>query len=458
MSEDKLVQRNLVKAHLAASVVYLLLGVGAGFLFAFQFLQRYPFPGVEIFSPGRIRMVHTNTVAYGFLVNALLGGVYWAIPRLTGQRTLSVKLGWFIFIAWQLVLLCTFFGILFGFAQAVEWGETPVFIDPIVVVGLILVAVNFLTPIIRTGEKNLYVSLWYFSVAFVWTILVYIMGNYFPQFFVAGSSGAALSGLFIHDLVGLLLTPLGWGLMYYFVPVILKKPIWSHGLSLVGFWGLAFFYPLNGIHHYFYSPIPMYLQYGAVIATIAVELVVTTVIVNFFTTLAGTKGMFRSNMAIRWFYTGMIFYFIVCLQCSFQTTLSFQKIIHFTDWVVGHAHLVMFGVFGFWVFGFTHYLWPKLTGREWHSSKLCEWHYWLSTLGIFLMFLDLMVAGVVQGFLWKALAPWEESVIASMPFWWIRHFTGTMIFVGQVLFAINMWKTTFGPKTTESAQTGVITS
>ena len=35
-------------------------------------------------------------------------------------------------------------------------------------------------------------------------------------------------------------------MMYYFVPIMLKKPIWSHGLSLVGFWGLAFFYPLHG--------------------------------------------------------------------------------------------------------------------------------------------------------------------------------------------------------------------
>ena len=56
--------------------------------------------------------------------------------------------------------------------------------------------------------------------------------------------------------MGLFVTPLGWGLMYYFVPILLKKPIWSHGLSLVGFWGLAFFYPLNGIHHFLYTPIP----------------------------------------------------------------------------------------------------------------------------------------------------------------------------------------------------------
>jgi hypothetical protein len=51
----------------------------------------------------------------------------------------------------------------------------------------------------------------------------------------------------------------------------LKRPMWSHGLSLVGFWGPAFFYPLTGIRHFLYTPIPMFLQYGAVISTIAVE-------------------------------------------------------------------------------------------------------------------------------------------------------------------------------------------
>ena len=124
--------------------------------------------------------------------------------------------------------------------------------------------------------------------AFVWTFLTYAMGNFLPQYVAAGTSAGAVGGLFIHDLVGLFVTPLGWGLMYYFVPICCKKPIWSHGLSLVGFWGLAFFYPLNGIHHFLYTPIPMFLQYGAIISTIAVEMVVTTVIINFFGTIWGS--------------------------------------------------------------------------------------------------------------------------------------------------------------------------
>jgi len=65
--------------------------------------------------------------------------------------------------------------------------------------------------------------------------------------------------------------------------------------KIVGFWGLAFFYPLNGIHHFLYSPIPMYAQYGAIISTIAVEFVVATVIFNFMMTIRGSGDALRTS-------------------------------------------------------------------------------------------------------------------------------------------------------------------
>jgi cytochrome c oxidase cbb3-type subunit 1 len=267
------------------------------------------------------------------------------------------------------------------------------------------------------------------------------MGNFVPEYFVSGSSAGAVGGLFIHDLVGLFVTPLGWGLMYYFVPILLKKPIWSHGLSLVGFWGLAFFYPLQGIHHFLYTPIPMFLQYGAVVSTVAVELVVTTVIINFFGTIRGSGQAIVTNIPIRWFYTGMVFYFLTCLQCSLQVTLTFQALIHFTDWVVGHAHLVMFGVFSLWLMGIMTYLFPRLLGTDWYSRRLCEWHFWLSAGGILVMASDLILAGLFQGFHWAALEPWEVSVDASYPFWATRLWAGLAMFAGLLVFIYNIYKT-----------------
>ena len=244
--------------------------------------------------------------------------------------------------------------------------------------------------------------------------------------------------------------------MYYFVPILLRKPIWSHGLSLVGFWGLAFFYPLQGIHHFLYTPIPMFLQYGAVISTIAVELVVATVVINFFGTLGSRGSEFFTNLPIRYFYTGMVFYFITCFQCALQVTLSFQKLIHFTDWVVGHAHLVMFGVFSLWLFGIMTYLFPRLLGRPWYSRTLCEYHYWLSAGGLFVMFIDLTLAGIFQGYYWASLQPWDVSTDGSQPFWITRVFAGLSMFAGLLCFLYNLWMTSRGAESAEHARGAAI--
>ncbi len=459
---DDLVDTRIVAWFFLAATMYMFLAMLAGILMALQLVHWNPLNGIESLSPGRWRMVHTNLIAYGFLANAFLGALNWAVPRMTLHKVASKPLGYFIFFAWQVVVLGTGAALVFGpafqtspwvaewsarlhiplslGAQAVEWGETPFWVDPIALLGLLLVAINFLIPIAK-AKGPLYVTLWYFIAAFIWTFLTYAMGNFMPEYYVTGTSAGAVGGLFIHDLVGLFVTPLGWGLMYYFVPILLKKPIWSHGLSLVGFWGLAFFYPLNGIHHFLYTPIPMFLQYGAVVATVAVELVVTTVVINFFGTLWGSTRSVATNIPIRWFYTGMVFYFMTCTQCALQVTLTFQKLIHFTDWVVGHAHLVMFGVFSMWLFGIMTYLFPRLIGRPWYSRRLCEWHYWLSAVGIFIMASDLILLGVFQGFWWASLLPWDASIDGSQPFWITRVFAGLAMFAGLMCFLYNLWMT-----------------
>ncbi len=461
-SLDELVCVRLVRWYFLAALFFLAVSMLGGLLMALQLVHWNPLVGIELLSPGRWRMIHTNAVAYGFLANSFLGILEWAVPRLTLHPVASRKLSYFIFGAWQFVVLATAAGIVIGptfqaqpwvadfaarwdvagslGAQGLEWGETPFWIDPVALLGLALVAFNHLTPIAR-AKGPLYVSLWYFMAAFVWTFLTYAMGNFLPEYALSGTSAGAVGGLFIHDLVGLFVTPLGWGAMYYIVPIILKRPIWSHGLSLVGFWGLAFFYPLQGIHHFLYTPIPMFLQYGAVISTIAVEFVVATVVINFIGTIWGDGRAVITNLPIRWFYTGMIYYFLTCFQCALQVTFTFQKLIHFTDWVVGHAHLVMFGVFSMWIFGFMTYLFPRLLGRPWYSRQLCEWHFWLSAISVFVMFLDLGLAGVFQGYYWASLQPWVNSVNGSQGFWMVRVFAGLMMLGGFVCFLSNLWMT-----------------
>ena len=52
-------------------------------------------------------MIHTNAIAYGFIANAFLGMLHWAVPRLDAAPGLPSPAGssYAIFAAWQVVVL-----------------------------------------------------------------------------------------------------------------------------------------------------------------------------------------------------------------------------------------------------------------------------------------------------------------------------------------------------------------
>ena len=133
-----LVDERLVYWHFMAALIFMGASMLGGLLMALQLLRLNPFNGIELLSPGRWRMIHTNAIAYGFIANVFLGVLQWAVPRLTLRTVynptipgLNIGLSWAIFWAWQLVVVATAVGLLLGQAQAVEWGETPVWIDPV---------------------------------------------------------------------------------------------------------------------------------------------------------------------------------------------------------------------------------------------------------------------------------------------------------------------------------------
>jgi cbb3-type cytochrome oxidase subunit 1 len=87
------------------------------------------------------------------------------------------------------------------------------------------------------------------------------------------------------------------------------------------------------------------------------------------------------------------------------------------------------------------YLFPRLLGRPWWSRSLQEWHYWLSATRMLVMFVDLVFAGIFQGFYWASLQPWEDSIRVSIPFWAVRLVAGLVIIAGQLCFGYNLYRT-----------------
>ena len=235
-----------------------------------------------------------------------------------------------------------------GYNQGLEAGEFPWPIDTVIFIVVTIVTVQFLMTIAQRKEPQLYVAVWYLIGAFVWTVMNLVLGSYILPYSITGINSAAFHGLFIHYIVGLWITPAGYVLIYYFLPASVKNPIYSHKLSLVGFWSLALFYPFVGIHHYLYSPIADWAETLAIITSMLLIVPVWTVLQNFFGTMIGRWHTFGQNLTAKFLIMGSLMYLVGCFQGSTEALRSIQQPTHFSDFVISHSHLTMFGTFVVW--------------------------------------------------------------------------------------------------------------
>ena len=429
----------LIRAHGIAAFTMLLLAVTFGIVASLQFFL--PEATSAVASWGRLRFAHTQGIMLGWLGNAFLAFLYLAVPILSGRPVTRERLGWFLFGLWNFgVLLPGLFLVLNGYSQPLEWAEFPLLVDAAMIGGLILAAIQFLPPFFKRGFENLYVSSWYIIGGLVFSLMSFPMGNIIPEF-IPGAAGAAFSGLWIHDAVGLFVTPMALAILYYVIPASTGRPIFNHFLSMLGFWGLFFLYPLNGTHHYIHSVIPMATQNIAILASTILGLVVVVVVSNLMLSQRGA-GWMAKDPALRFASTSVLFYLIVSLQGSAQANMGFSETIHFTDYVIGHSHLAMLGFATFaGIAGILH-AWQKMADAPYHAGAINA-AYWLTTVGIIVMVSDLTLAGLAQGELWKAGAPWVVSLRASEPYWMIRTLSAIPITAGFGLLCYGLLR---GPR------------
>jgi cbb3-type cytochrome oxidase subunit 1 len=422
------VETRLVYAHGLAAIITLLISVAFGILASIELLAPDLLTHSSFLTWGRLRYNHTQGIMLGWLGNAFFAFLYHGVPLLAGRPVTSPRLGKWMFGLWNFAVVAPgWILVLAGFSQPLEWAEFPLIVDVFVVLALLLACIQFLPPFFSRGLEDLYVSSWYIIGGLVFTLFAYPMGNFVPEL-LPGARGAAFSGLWIHDAVGLFVTPLALAISYFVIPAATRRPIYSHFLSMLGFWLLFFLYPLNGTHHYIFSVIPMSAQVAAITASTLLGVDVIIVVANLLLSLRGA-GWFPRDIALRFIGTGVVLYLIVSIQGSLQAQMAVNQSVHFSDWVIGHSHLAMLGFATFTAAGGVIHVWQRIPWAR-YDAMLLGWSYWLLLAGLTIMFLDLTAAGLVEASLWKSAAPWIESVRAAKPFWLVRTLTFVPIGAG----------------------------
>lgn len=427
----------LVVWYIVSATIWLLWGTSVGTYVGIKFLAPDA-DHISWLSFGRLRPVHTNAVFWGWSSLAMMGLAYYVVPRVSNVKLYSIKWGW-----WSLWLVnaAVFFGsisLMAGINNS--GGEYREYIWPIQAlfgIAVILTLINFLRTIAVRKTREIYISNWYIVAALIFVIVITLVA-YLP-FWQEGLGETIAQGYYMHQGVGMWFMMLTLGLVYYFLPQQLNKPIYSYSLGILAFWSQILFYTLIGTHHFIFSPIPWSIQTIAIVASAGMVIPVVAGTTNFLMTFHGSWHKLSGSYTLPFMLLGTIFYFVGSMQGTAEAFRTTNLFWHFTDFTVAHSHLTMYGIIAFFLWGFIYAIIPRMTRKE-PPQVTVGIHFWLAFLGLMFYTVPLMIGGTMRGLMWMDGKPFIESVTSMAPYWLWRAIGGSLMWISHFVFAYNIYK------------------
>ncbi|MFK5957411.1 MAG: cytochrome-c oxidase, cbb3-type subunit I [Lutibacter sp.] len=460
----------IVKMFLSATILWGIVGMLVGLTVALLFV----FPGLLEFagsdnaiswlSFGRLRPLHTNAVIFAFVGNGIFTGVYYSTQRLLKTRMFNDNLSRIHFWGWQLIIVAAAITLPLGFTSTKEYAELEWPIDLAVVFIWVIFGINLIGTMLKRRQRHIYVAIWFYIATLVTIAVLYIFNNLelpvtaFKSYSVyAGVQDAMVQWWYGHNAVAFFLTTPILGLMYYFVPKVANRPVYSYRLSIVHFWSLIFIYIWAGPHHLLYTALPDWAQNLGTVFSVMLIFPSWGGMINGLLTLRGAWDKVREDPILKFFVVAITGYGMATFEGPMLAFKNVNAIGHYTDWIVGHVHIGTLAWNGFMIAGIIYWLAAKLWKTELYSKKLANIHFWIGTLGILFYSIPLYVAGFTQAFMWKEFNPdgtlvygnFLETVTQVIPMYAMRAIGGTLYLTGYLILAYNIIKTAKAGSTVE---------
>jgi len=429
----------LILWYLGCAAFWLVVGTGIGEYLGIKFLA----PDVDHaswLSFGRLRPVHTNIVFWGWASLGMLGLGYYVVPTVSNAKIYSIKWGWIALACTNIMVVLGSISLMAGVNNG--GGEFREYIWPIMAffaVALILTLANFLLTVAKRTTKEIYISNWYIISAIIFTIIVALTA-YLP-FWQNGIGETIIQGYFMHSGVGMWFTLYTVGLLYYFIPQQLNKPIYAYSLGILAFWTQILFYTIIGTHHFVFSAIPWWLQTVAIVGSGGMIIPVVAATVNFSMTFKGHYNKVANSYTLPFFLVAAVYYFVVSIQGTAEAFRYTNLLWHFTDFTVGHAHLGFYGIITFAIWGGAYAVIPRLTGKE-PPQNLVGAHFWMAFIGLLFYAVPLMIGGTLRGLMWMEQKPFIDSVVMMFDYWLWRAIGGSLMFISHLIYFYNFYKMT----------------
>ena len=445
----------IVRNFAIATIIWGIVGMLVGVIIATQLFE--PAANITQYgSFGRIRPLHTNAVIFAFVGNAIFAGVYYSLQRLLKARMFSDFLSNLHFWGWQLIIVSAAITLPLGITTSHEYAELEWPIDIAITLIWVTFGVNMFGTIFKRRERHLYVAIWFYIATFITVAVLHLTNSMqlpisaFKSYYVyAGVQDALIQWWYGHNAVAFFLTTPFLGLMYYFLPKMANRPVYSYRLSILHFWALIFIYIWAGPHHLLYSSLPDWAQSLGVVFSIMLIAPSWGGMINGLLTLRGAWDQVRENTILKFMVVGITCYGMATFEGPMLSLKNINAIAHFTDWIVAHVHVGALGWNGFLTFAMLYWLVPRIFQTTLFSEKLVKTHFWIGTIGIALYAIPMYISGFTQGMMWKQFTAegtlqygnFLDTTLQILPMHMMRAVGGTLYLVGAILMAYNLFKT-----------------
>lgn len=439
-----------------ATIVWGIIGMSVGLLIAVQLIWPFMNFDMQYTTFGRVRPLHTNAVIFAFVGNAIFMGVYYSLQRLLKARMYSDFLSRVHFWGWQLIILAAAITLPLGLTTSHEYAELEWPIDIGITIIWVVFGINMFGTIVKRRERHMYVAIWFYIATFVTVAVLHIVNSvqlpisiWKSYYLYAGVQDALVQWWYGHNAVAFFLTTPYLGMMYYFLPKMANRPIYSYKLSILHFWSLIFIYIWAGPHHLLYTSLPEWVQSLGIVFSIMLIAPSWGGMINGLLTLRGAWDKVRTDPTLKFMVVALTAYGMATFEGPMLSLKQVNAIAHFTDWIVAHVHVGALGWNGFMTFAILYWLIPRIYKTELYSKKLASAHFWIGTLGILFYAIPMYWAAVVQGLMWKEFTPegvlkypnFLATTLQIIPMHMLRAVGGALYLSGALLMTYNLVKT-----------------
>ena len=362
-----------IKVAVIASIFWGIAGFLVGDILAWQMA----FPALNLDLPwtsfGRLRPLHTSAVIFAFGGNVLLATSFYVVQRTCQARLAGRWAPYFVIWGYQLFIAIAGTGYILGVTQGKEYAEPEWYADLWLTIVWVVYLLVYLGTIWRRREPHIYVANWFYLAFIVTIAMLHIVNNLTipvaatgvkSYILFAGVQDAMTQWWYGHNAVGFFLTAGFLGIMYYFIPKRVERPVYSYRLSIVHFWTLIFLYIWAGPHHLHYTALPDWAQTLGMTFSVMLWMPSWGGMINGLMTLSGAWDKLRTDPVVRLLVVSVAFYGMSTFEGPLMSIKAVNSLSHYTDWTIGHVHSGALGWVAMVSFGAIYCLVPWLWQRS----------------------------------------------------------------------------------------------